>query len=206
MKATITLVLTLLLLQACASAPPQIDRRLVDAIQKDRGIVFFTCTYSGMHGIIVPVTLSLRAVGSAVTEEVDCRNTFNYLSGERVGVLIHPSRVFTKENPIGSIIALDLPAGDYEFFSYSGELYINSGIITSRSSIRSRPELSIRFTVLPNRQHYIGSLSFDYLSGKFKFEVLDNKDRDLPHFKKQLPETGSRDISVELMKLSTPSK
>ena len=107
---------------------------------------------------------------------------------------IHANSEWT--DPVGRLVYLDLTGGEYEIFGW------NTGIDFPEYD---KPLYSfIRFSVLPGRVTYIGSIFFDVREdlGAYKFEVIDKSDRDVGLLLTRLPNIEREQVTVKLAEIA----
>lgn len=107
----------------------------------------------------------------------------------------------------GQLVALQVPAGEYEFFNFQATSVVLGGTKTSTPT----KTFSYRFTVVPGETTYLGELHFKFndhtnvFSGKpgadmpLKISVRDTHVRDYPEAMKKIPGLTAEQIVVRLL-------
>src|SRR5437870_4171231 len=105
------------------------------------------------------------------------------------------------------LYALLLPAGEYEFFSWytpdSGHLSFSPLFpYAAPAPNASRADFSIRFRSVPGRATYIGNLymSMAWETNRYALKIRDNRDTDIPLFRKHYPNIDAAQIDTRIMK------
>src|SRR5213075_3130389 len=82
----------------------------------------------------------------------------------------------------------ELPAGEYEFFRWTGPEIPNSRLAPVAWADTSVDAFSIKFRSVADQVTYIGNLQLDYVSdGTFRLSVHDMHETDIAEFTKTYP-------------------
>lgn len=111
---------------------------------------------------------------------------------------------FTNEipegNTVGYLNAVELPAGDYEFYTYEGQLYLpNGGTVT----YFPRKEFSWKFKVEAGTANYLGNVNICNIDFINKIITLnDERERDFRLFKEKYKNIDVNEIKITLLQKS----
>ena len=174
-------VAALLLLSACAASNVGTDYAVDET--KGTGVLVASLTRSGQSGFNMFV--DLRSLDGKYTNAVPVTDLFFPsdwgcpLFGE-----------IPKEQPCGRLAIIELPQGEYEFYSWHGGS--GGGPGTIRIDVRSVHEFSKRFKITAGKALYVGNINFALDTGftkgllglpvpkyTYKMEITDKRDRDL---------------------------
>jgi hypothetical protein len=89
---------------------------------------------------------------------------------------------FSNNKVGGALFGFVLPEGNYEFYNFN--LFNQGGIYQSDTS--AKHDFSIPFTINSNKINYVGEIKFSATPSIFS--MSNQKDRDLPLFKKKFPD------------------
>lgn len=136
-------------------------------------------------------SLYLRGVSNTLTETVGSCIFRKLLPGSPALPMSPPAGMTVgPDDPMGRLILIELPAGDYEFDRYSVTLAFGSGSI----SYNSAPSFYYKFTVMPGRVNYLGDLNFaTWYPFGMQLSVLDRRARDARLLDAQLPTYGQEE-------------
>jgi hypothetical protein len=81
------------------------------------------------------------------------------------------TNLFGKAAILGRVVAVELPAGTYEFFRCA-----SSGVFVTSSTV---PELSIKFSVTPGEVAYLGNIRFIITPSRSPFDTFSRADFDI---------------------------
>ncbi len=99
----------------------------------------------------------------------------------------------------------ELPAGEYEFFRWTGPEIPNSRLAPVAWADTSVDAFSIKFRSVADQVTYIGNLQLDYVSdGTFRLSVHDMHETDIAEFTKTYPNIRPETIRVEVMQQGRP--
>lgn len=96
-------------------------------------------------------------------------------------------------NYYGRLVAIELPAGEYEIYQIEG--------ITEHRKTYGKNEISVTFVVEPNRVNYIGNMHYHIAKKKIIYDVEDMSDRDMPYFYKKYPKFSGQDVIARLLQI-----
>jgi hypothetical protein len=86
------------------------------------------------------------------------------------------------DDPVGRLVAFELPAGNYEFYYYRGDRSPDNRLYASKTFF------SLKFPVTAGYAVYVGNINFDFPGGNiYRMELLDKRERDLPLFYAKYP-------------------
>ncbi|MBU2708747.1 hypothetical protein KCM76_22330 [Zooshikella marina] len=112
--------------------------------------------------------------------------------------------LWTNDNPldwsnpyyIGRLVALELPAGNYELWSFYQYAY----------NYTLRGDFSVPFEVKANKAVYFGDLNilFDRHNSKYTVRIIDNSKRDLPLFFKRYKNISKEDLEILISNTQEP--
>jgi hypothetical protein len=114
-------------------------------------------------------------------------------------------------NPTGRLVAIELDAGEYEFFAWedhfgAGPSQSMATIVPSpndpgKLAIRSRlskTPFSVRFRVSSGAVTYLGNVHLELTSDSYTVRVFDRSDRDLPLFHERYSRIRSAEVQKSL--------
>ncbi len=81
-------------------------------------------------------------------------------------------RKIPADKPYGRVVIIELPEGEYEFYSWWGS--------NGKGIMRPKEEFSLRFKVIAGKAVYLGNLHFWFQGHQWKMKVTDMRERDLP--------------------------
>ncbi|HEY6382939.1 MAG TPA: hypothetical protein VIY07_14175 [Pseudolabrys sp.] len=96
----------------------------------------------------------------------------------------------------GELFAVELPAGEYEFYSWS----VGSGF----ADVRPTSPFSVTFIVIPGKVMYVGNFHFRQTASMgltvtgVQVDYVDRAERDLPLLSKKYPTLAAAGIDVGL--------
>lgn len=103
----------------------------------------------------------------------------------------------TDKDPCGRLAVVELPAGGYEFYSWSaGSFDAVSGITRKAKPFE---EFSKRFLIRPGEAVYLGNVHFSFRGGRFDMKVLDRQDRDLTLLRQKYPNLSSSQVRIRVL-------
>ena len=150
----------------------------------------------GMTAYTAYAMLQFRAVGGGTSGKLE--------SGSPSLGKLYSSEL---EGVEGHTFAVELPAGQYEFYTWS----LNTGGLT----VSPKQEMSIPFEVSSGKATYIGDIGFDVIFGKALFgnaafsdvsiKVKDSSIRDIPYLSKMFPKLNADDIQKRIATSPTSS-
>jgi hypothetical protein len=83
----------------------------------------------------------------------------------------------SSDDPVGRLVAFELPAGNYEFYYYRGDRSPGNRLYASKTFF------SLKFPVTAGYAVYVGNINFDFPGDNlYRMELLDKRERDLPLF------------------------
>ena len=101
--------------------------------------------------------------------------------------------VSTPDNYFGKLVAIELPAGEYEIYQLEG--------LSKYEKIYAERELSIKFTVVPAKVNYLGNLHYHIKKKNFIYGVKNMMQRDIPLLISKYGQFDSQDIIVNLLRM-----
>jgi hypothetical protein len=177
------LPLFLTILSGCVTQqmPPTtgIARGTAHVLNDDKGLVITSVTYSGSFN---RHALHYAKIGQ------DKGPSFAF--PPQLFGFLEKSDISNKEIE-GTVQISELPAGDYEFYEWTGK---RGGV-----DYKTRQRFSVRFTVAPGKVTYLGNIFFDFdrspsANGFYNLKIQDALKRDLEIAKTKYP----------LVRLTTP--
>ncbi len=181
-------VVALLTLASCATPGPLL-LPAPGSSARENGYVMFSMTGSGPADAVRRLCLSLRlrGISNAITRQVTSCMRERLLPGAG------------ENDPMGKMVLIELPPGEYEFDDYEGAGASFSGVRYS-----APPGFEYKFDVASATINYLGDLNFALARGigyqqmgdlnltptqvlSLHFQVLDRQDRDAPLFDTQFP-------------------
>jgi hypothetical protein len=172
--------LIFVMLAATADDGPAPARPLLAS--PDNGWVMFSMTATGpVKAIFIPA-LHYRGRGNSTQGKIDGAHSKLRKDTPKLPRFAGLSQaVLTRDDPLGSIKLQELPAGDYEFYAYTG--------YDSNVSLQSSDGFRVPFTVTAGQINYLGNLNFSIESewsghsGHVNFDISDMMERDLKLFR-----------------------
>jgi hypothetical protein len=215
---TVVLVLTY-----CAPTPKIIrlknigeDYTLDDT--QGKGVLIVSLTRSGWKGC--SILLDLRGVDNDYKAEVSIIEKKSLFERKKVET-DWKCPMFGKipeDKPCGRLAIIELPQGEYEFFSWHGfetRMVPNSagGFTRMQSSVFvwPPPEFSERFKVIAGKAAYLGNLHISlrkklkmgrihpYRDIRYKLKIADMSERDLPLFYQKNPMMTADKVVVNIL-------
>jgi hypothetical protein len=200
-RSTISVVV-FLTLASCAT-PASLFLRAPASPLRENGYILFSITGSGLAGAARRLCLSLhlRGISNAVTKKVTSCMADWLLPGSTASAKSRAAgRVIGKADPMGKMVLIELPPGEYEFDDYEGA----EASFDDDMHYSSPPGFEYKFDVASTKINYLGDLNFALtwqiesrqISGLnftptralgMNFQVLDQQDRDAPLFDTEFP-------------------
>lgn len=185
------LALLALAMAGCANTPssPELQRLAGNAPVNSIGWVMFSLTKSGlyMEASGYDPELDLRGVTNDIDASVETKGAKLRSDTPNIPIPVPSNYIVTHDNPLGSLVLLELPAGDYQFYRFSASATMNRGPYSVTNTLKSSPAFSYRFRVIAGKVAYIGNLDFAFYVGGTRFNVRDERDRDWKLFDAQFP-------------------
>lgn len=94
-------------------------------------------------------------------------------------------------NYYGKLVAIELPAGTYEIYQIEG--------VSKYKKIGSDTDISVKFTVTPNKVNYLGNFHFHFNKRYFHYNAENLSQRDIPLFLNKYKQFNMRDIIFNLL-------
>lgn len=198
-RSTISAV-SLLALASCATPVPAILQAAASR-PAENGYVMFSIKATGPEATIngMCLELHLRGISDAVTRKVShCMADRLLPHGTAAARSRAAANVMGENDPIGTMVLIELPPGKYEFDDYEGAL----ASFDSPVRYSSPPGFEYEFDVDPATINYLGDLNFALRRQSrspvigdttpaspvgVSFQVLDQQDRDAPLFDRRFP-------------------
>jgi len=139
------------------------DYSLDDAGRK--GVIVVSLTRSGMQ-VISEMYVKARGMDNDYKFVVAISSLITLSDFAKCAISI------PEDKPCGRLAIIELPEGEYEFYSWKG-----SG---GNRRMWSKEEFSLRFKVIAGKAVYLGNLNFWFLQTQWKMKVTDMRERDLP--------------------------
>lgn len=184
-------VLFTLLLNGCAARNIAREYSLDEA--KGTGIMLVSVTQAGLPSSF-NMFADLRGVDNDYKSAVAITDIFFVLSADW---RCPPFGTSTEDKPCGRLAVVELPQGEYEFYSWHGGSGGAPG--TVRKSVRARQEFSKRFKVTAGKVVYIGNIHFSVSGGSYAIKIIDKRERDLPLFYSKYPKIPSDKIQIDIL-------
>ena len=183
---------------------------------KGKGVLIVSLTRSGWKGC--SMFLDLRGVDNDYKAEVSIKEKKSLF--ERKKVMDWKCPRFGKipeDKPCGRVAIIELPQGEYEFFSWHGLETImvpssGGGFTPMQSSVLwPPPEFSKRFKVTVGKAVYLGNLHISlrkkwrmgrfapYRDLRYKLKIADTSDRDLPLVYQKNPMITADKVVVNIL-------
>jgi hypothetical protein len=102
-----------------------------------------------------------------------------------------PSKI---DNYFGKLVAIELPIGNYEIYQFEG--------ISTYSKIFAKNNMSVKFTVEPNKVNYLGNMHYHMKKKIFFYNVNNLNQRDISLFRKKYKKFNMQDIIINLLKIN----
>ena len=106
--------------------------------------------------------------------------------------------VTSETAPCGRLAIIELPRGEYEFYSWSATMG-GAGTI----EIHPTNRFSKRFKVLAGKAAYLGNIQIviksGFLSGSYGVKITDMRQRDLPLFYQKHPNINTESVVVSIL-------
>ncbi len=174
------------------------------------GWVVFSYTQSGQTLTMVHPYLAFRGGEGKIDGKVTSQYRKLLPDTPRMSIPIPRDHMTSVDDPMGSIKVLELPAGQYEFYRYYGNVANNPGPMVTTSTVLVSPKsFSRSFNVTAGTVTYIGNLNHDYSpegatqpgtrgSRSVKFEIRDERDRDMKLFQSSFPNLKDRPVNFDV--------
>lgn len=180
-----------LLLAGCVNSPSSpVFKQLSEGVPRQNvGWVMFSLTKTGPYLRYCGIwpTLYLRSFLSGIDSSVTVERRKLRSDTPRIPIPVPGDLVLERGDPLGSIVLIELPAGQYEFYKYWAYAE-NAGLLMSASTIvQSAPSFRYTFQVVPGKLNYLGDLNFVFSPSGVQFQVNDERYRDMGLFAAQLP-------------------
>jgi hypothetical protein len=146
-----------------------------------KGVAVVSLTRSGFSGSSMFVLL--RGVDNDYRQKVPVTDLF---ASRDFG----KARLFgdiPEDKPSGRLAIIELPEGEYEFYSFSG------------SHMYAIRQFSKRFRVIAGQAIYLGNMHFSLERGSYNIKITDMCDRDLPLLYQKNPNITADKVSVDLL-------
>jgi hypothetical protein len=157
---------------------------------KGTGILLASMTQAGLPSSF-NMFVHLRGVDNKYSNEVPVTDVF--VSVDWPCPFLGTS---TEAAPCGRLAVIELPQGEYEFYSWSGSS--NNG--KTSTTVSARKEFSQRFKVAAGKVTYVGNMHFSVARGSYALNALDKRDRDLPLFHSKYLRITPKDIQINIIK------
>ena len=106
----------------------------------------------------------------------------------------------SEDAPCGRLAIIELPRGEYEFYSWRSSGYGGPGI---KIEISPTNRFSKRFKVLAGKAVYLGNIHIvvesGFLSAPYRVKINDMRQRDLPLFYQKNPKIASESVVVNIL-------
>ncbi|MCG8457944.1 MAG: hypothetical protein MI919_16830 [Holophagales bacterium] len=107
------------------------------------------------------------------------------------------SKISNTERPCGRLAVVELPPGEYEFFSWrAGSHHATTSYSTT---VRSREKFPLRFQAEAGKAVYLGNIEFSVRGGFFDMRVTDMRNRDLTLLRRRNPKIKPEQLRVAII-------
>jgi hypothetical protein len=186
----ITMIALCTVLYGCATSDSAFVR-VPTSPAADIGYLVFSLTGTGPASPAIDICpeLHLRAISNGVAEKIETCLTKKLLPGSpAVPFPVRAGMTVSFSDPMGKIVVIGLPAGDYEFYKYYVMLPFHY------TSYNSPLEFDYKFSVVPGAINYLGDLNFAIgLPIGMQLTVVDRRSRDVRLLDAQLPAYGQKE-------------
>lgn len=194
-------VLFFLLLNGCAAR--NIAREYSLDESKGTGIMLVSLTQAGLPSSL-NMFADLRGVDNDYKSAVAVTDIF-FSADWRCP----PFGISTEDKPCGRLAVVELPQGEYEFYSWHGGSGGGPGTVST--SVQARQEFSKRFKITAGKVVYIGNIHFSIIlytkgllgipvrSPSYDMKINDMRERDLPLFYSKYPKITSDKILIDII-------
>jgi len=188
----------LLLMVGCRAI--NLDADYVPDSSKATGVVVASLTRSGTPGFNMFV--ALRGVDNDYKNSVPVSDAFAPSDWECPFTLTFLGRFHTgtipEDPPCGRLAVLELPRGEYEFYSWHGA--------SGNRTVRASTGFSKRFKIISGKAVYLGNIHITIVQGEwgsgggtFEMKVRDKRERDLPLLATKNPGITSERIVISIL-------
>lgn len=177
-----------LLLSSCVTATLNIEKDYSMSPGIGKGVVIASLTRHGYQDLSFFVQIKLRGIGSKYEGKVNV--TGDYVSEDDWACPNFSNIPANK--PCGRLMVIELPQGDYEYYSWIGG--------SNNSTIKPKKDFSKKFTVVSGKAVYIGNIHIGIGGRRFSMAVQDKQDRDLELFLIKYQNIKKEDIVVSILK------
>jgi hypothetical protein len=109
-------------------------------------------------------------------------------------------------NPTGRLVAIELDAGEYEFFAWEDHFgasptQSSATVVPSPLAMRSKlskTPFSVRFRMRPGAVTYLGNVHLAVTSDTYTVRVFDRSERDLPLFHERYGRVRAEEVQKSL--------
>ncbi len=181
------------ILSGCAMKDISKDYRLNSS--KKTGVAVVSLSFSGLsrpHRLAYfYFDVHLQGVGNDFKKQVSiCGQTLSADWNEPSG-----NNFISKDKPVGRLAVIELPEGEYEFYSWDGG-YAGSGGTSKKWSATEK--FSRKFKVVPGKAVYLGNICIHVYSERYLVEQKDLRDRDLPLLYQKYPLIKSDQVLIDI--------
>jgi len=149
---------------------------------KGKGVAVVSLTRSGYRASSLFV--HLRGVDNDYRKQVPVTDLFassDFGMGPLFGDI-------PADKPCGRLAVIELPQGEYEFYSFGG------------SNIWATTEFSMRFKVIAGQAVYLGNMHLSLQPRRYNIKTSDMCDRDLPLLYQKCPNIAPDAVVVNILR------
>ena len=96
------------------------------------------------------------------------------------------------DSPHGRLVVIQLPADEYEFYSWIG--------VSSNSYMEPAKEFSIKFSVKPGKIIYLGGIVLQNMVTESSLHIVDPRKRDIAVLANKYPQIDLNQVEIRIMK------
>lgn len=189
-SAVLLFSLLAMLLGGCGTTNIGKEYSLDEAKGKGIGVMLASMTQAGLQSRF-NMFVDLRGVDNKYNNKIPVTDAF--VTSDWACPFLGTG---TEEQPCGRLAVIELPQGEYEFYSWHGGASTGA---TSSVTVKSRQEFSKRFKVTAGKVVYVGNVHFSVSGGWYAMKIIDKRDRDLPLFSRKYPKITSDNIQIDII-------
>ena len=104
--------------------------------------------------------------------------------------------IIPEDKPCGRLVIMELPQGEYEFYSWEGSLSGGLGTFI----VKPRQQFSKRFRVTAGKAVYVGNIHFSGIGEDTSMKVVDMRERDLALLYRKSPKIKPENVLIDILK------